>query len=165
MMCELISGRCENKKKSCAIIQDSYPGKGSFVSFTQNGSTENFEITFFYIPNLKKQNLEFSRFVAVVFSIGKTSRRSSDPSSSHPKNNVFLGPQEVSLTQNGIAENKKRWMLRFLVRFVQNVVLKFLIEPFWIAAPKSPFSRTQILEKSTWPVLNFCNGQKLVQIS
>ena len=47
----------------------------------------------------------------------------------------------------------------------KNYVSKFLIEPFWIAAPKRPFARTKILEESTPLVLNFCNGQKLFQTS
>ena len=73
---------------SRAIFQDFYPGKSTFGASVQNGWTKNFEIMFFeYLT--KNLTFHFLRVVAVMFSVGETTRRPIDLSLSISKNNVF----------------------------------------------------------------------------
>ena len=49
---------------------------------------------------MEKRGIKLSEFVAVMFSGGEIPRRPNGSSSSHPKNNIVLGPRSVSLAQN-----------------------------------------------------------------
>ena len=86
-------------KKSRAIFQDFYPGKKNFESSIQDSWTENFEIMFFEYQT-KNIASEFQGLWQLCFSVGEIPGRPSDPTSSHPKNNVSLGRRAVSVSTN-----------------------------------------------------------------
>ena len=89
----------------------------------------------------------FHTFVAVVFIVIENPRRPSDPSSSHPKNNVFFGSMcGSSGTKLNSQKTKKNWVPSFLWSLQKTFDSKFLVEPFWVPAPKLCFSKIEILE-------------------
>ena len=90
--------------------------------------------------------LRFQDLWLFVLSFGEIPRRPSDPSSSHRKNNVILGPHKVSLAQNWIGENKNFECYVFGQK-PEKFFSKFLVEPFQIAESKGPFSRMKVLEE------------------
>ena len=66
----------------------------------------------FWLP--KKNGASKFQGVRLVY---LASKKPHDPSSSHPKNNVFLGPRAVALAQNRRVENKKHLNAVVLVRY------------------------------------------------
>ena len=134
-----------SRKKDCWVIH-------------QKRRSRNFEINFWGYLALNVQGFR------VMSSLWEISRRPSDPSCSHPKKRFFGFTCYFSYTN---LDSRKQQTLRatFLARYLKNFVSKFLVEPFWIPAPKRFFSRIKMREESIWPTLNFPNGQKLVQTS
>ena len=115
------------------------PDNRLFGSSIQNGSTRTYRNNIFECPTIHAE-INLSRLVVAMFSMGQIPRRPRHPSSSYPRNNVVLVPRAVSLAKNLNAA--------FLVRY-----LKLCFEMFTRAtldcSRQPSFSRINILKKSS----------------
>ena len=126
----------ELKKKSRAVFEDIYPGKGRFWVVLVAWLDRKFWNDTFWIPN-QKSILDYLGFVAVLFDFREIPRSPSSPSSFHLKNNVCFGiHMRFLLHRTGQADTKNVWRLSFWQANRKNITLKFLVEPFRFAAPK-----------------------------
>ena len=114
----------------------------------------------------KKPSIKLLELVVVIFSVGDTPRRSTYPAIQvHPiqKNPMIFGSICAFSVTNGIA-GQRVLSAKFLIRYPKTFILRFLVESFWIAAPKRPFSRLEILEESTWLVRIFATTKSNIKV-
>ena len=53
----------------------------------------------------------------------------------------------------------------FLETYLENIISKLSVEPFWIVGPKRTLSKMKTLEDCMYVFSSFRNGYQLVQIS
>ena len=121
-----------------------------------------FEMMFFRCL-MKTSRIKCAKFLPVLFCLGEIPRRPSEPSISHPKNNVFWVHMGFLLHRTEQAAIKNFDFFRKESK--KTLFSNFLVEPFKAAEPESPFPGIKISEESTWLFWNFDHGQKLVQPS
>ena len=148
--------RSKNSKKGHVQPSRSFiPEEWRLGPSIQNGSTKNFEVMFFVSHTKNEAFKFFVLFRAIHFYARGTTRRPSDPSSSHPKKQCFFwSTWDISGTQ--LNSNKwKTFECYVLARFAENITSRFLVEPFRLDGPKRHFIGTDILDDCTWPFFEF----------
>ena len=135
----------KTRNTSLDIVKDFLSRKKNFQVVHPKRIDREFWNNVFWISN-KTLGITISGFVAVMSSLRKISRRSSDPSSSYPKNNVSFYPCEVSLAQNWIAELKNLKYCAFRGSLQNKCFEIFGPSRSGFVEFKRPFSRIKTLE-------------------
>ena len=163
MIFELTFGRCENSKQvTCNLLGFLSSKKWLWVIFLKQLHRKPWNDVFWILN--KKWSIKFSGFGVVILGCREIPRRPSDPSSSHPKKNMFL---LFTCSFSGIRLDglyfKKKSFDCYIFRKVSKKTLfpTFLVKPFWIGGTQTFIFTEENPGRKHVIICEFCQRSKV----